>query len=188
MTRDNDSRHYWRTGPDLGTKWEGRVVEREGVATTVNPASIMFNYDLQQSIPSIDSLSGPGSFALLDNLAIGLPPDVPHKGDPGPYPTTPYPAGILVHVRTLRGWALHKPRVTCGCPRYHHQSSSRQSVASCLCQFMLTLALHFDGATSEIPTIRPHGGGIADPHGDLVHHGIPAHPQLQHLWSRTWYD
>lgn len=75
--------HYWRTGPDLGTKWEGRVVVREGVASSVNPASIMFNYDLQQSIPSLDSISGPGSFALLDNLALGLPPDVPHKGDPG---------------------------------------------------------------------------------------------------------
>ena len=41
------------------------------------------NYDLQQAIPSLDSISGPGSFALLDNLALGLPPDVPHPGDPG---------------------------------------------------------------------------------------------------------
>ena len=43
----------------------------------------MLNYDLQQSIPSLDSISGPGSFALLDNLALGLPANVPHKGDPG---------------------------------------------------------------------------------------------------------
>ena len=41
------------------------------------------NYDLQQAIPSLDSISGPGSFALLDNLALGLPPNVPHAGDPG---------------------------------------------------------------------------------------------------------
>ena len=41
------------------------------------------NYDLQQAIPSLDSISGPGSFALLDNLALGLPPNVPHPGDPG---------------------------------------------------------------------------------------------------------
>ena len=75
--------HYWRTGPDLGTKWEGRIVAKEGVKSSVNPMSIMYNYDLQQSIPSLDSISGPGSFALLDNLALGLPPNVPHKGDPG---------------------------------------------------------------------------------------------------------
>lgn len=75
--------HYWRTGPDLGTKWEGRVVAKEGVTSSVDIMSVMYNYDLQQSIPSLDSISGPGSFALLDNLALGLPPGVPHKGDPG---------------------------------------------------------------------------------------------------------
>ena len=39
--------------------------------------------DLQQAIPNIAALTGPGSFAFLDNLVIGLPPNVPHKGDPG---------------------------------------------------------------------------------------------------------
>jgi alpha-galactosidase len=67
-----DVGHYWRTGPDLGTRW--------GDDTSM---SIMLNYDLQQAIPSLDSLSGPGSFAFLDNLAVGLPPNVPHKGDTG---------------------------------------------------------------------------------------------------------
>ena len=66
--------HYWRTGPDLGTKWEGRIVPREGVeATTGASMSVMLNYDLQQTIPSLAAISGPGSFALLDNLALGLP-------------------------------------------------------------------------------------------------------------------
>lgn len=67
-----DVGHYWRTGPDLGTRW--------GDDGTM---SIMLNYDLQQAIPSLDSISGPGSFAFLDNLAVGLPPNVPHKGDTG---------------------------------------------------------------------------------------------------------
>ena len=44
--------------------------------------SILLNYDLQQNIPSLAAISGPGSF-VLENLALGLPPDVPHKGDPG---------------------------------------------------------------------------------------------------------
>lgn len=43
----------------------------------------MLNYDLQQAIPSLDSISGPGSFAFLDNLAVGLPANVPHAGDTG---------------------------------------------------------------------------------------------------------
>jgi hypothetical protein len=34
-------------------------------------------------MPNIAAVSGPGSFALLDNLALGLPANVPHKGDPG---------------------------------------------------------------------------------------------------------
>ena len=73
-----DVGHYWRTGPDLGTRWG--TLESGGNDRTM---SIMLNYDLQQAIPSLDSISGPGSFALLDNLAVGLPRDVPHPGDPG---------------------------------------------------------------------------------------------------------
>jgi hypothetical protein len=38
--------------------------------------SLMLNYDLQQAIPSLDSIAGPGSFAFLDNLAVGLPKNV----------------------------------------------------------------------------------------------------------------
>jgi alpha-galactosidase len=77
--------HYWRTGPDLGTKWEGRSVPEEGGngSSLGDEMSIMLNFDLQQTIPSLDSISGPGSFALLDNLALGLPAGVPHRGDPG---------------------------------------------------------------------------------------------------------
>eukprot|EP00038_Savillea_parva_P011759 m.199898 g.199898 ORF g.199898 m.199898 type:complete len:546 (-) comp20901_c0_seq1:247-1884(-) len=67
-----DVGHYWRTGPDLGTRWGNDDV-----------MSIMLNYDLEQAIPSLDSISGPGSFAFLDNLAVGLPKDVPHAGDTG---------------------------------------------------------------------------------------------------------
>eukprot|EP00658_Telonema_sp_P-2_P019040 TRINITY_DN17466_c0_g1_i1.p1 TRINITY_DN17466_c0_g1~~TRINITY_DN17466_c0_g1_i1.p1 ORF type:complete len:423 (-),score=79.51 TRINITY_DN17466_c0_g1_i1:324-1592(-) len=65
--------HYYRTGPDLGNAW---YREHRG-------GSVMMNYDLQQSIPDIASISGPGSFAFLDQLSIGLPPNVPHAGDPG---------------------------------------------------------------------------------------------------------
>jgi hypothetical protein len=80
--------HYWRSGPDLGTRWEGRNVSscapavQEG-ASPGNVASVMLNYDLAQAIPSLDSISGPGSFVNLDNLALGLPFGVPHAGDPG---------------------------------------------------------------------------------------------------------
>ena len=73
-----DVGHYWRTGPDLGTRW--------GADAQGHPdgsMSLMLNYDLQQAIPSLDSISGPGSFAFLDNLAVGLPKDVPHAGDTG---------------------------------------------------------------------------------------------------------
>ena len=45
--------------------------------------SLMLNYDLQQAIPSLDSISGPDSFAFLDNLAVGLPKNIPHVGDSG---------------------------------------------------------------------------------------------------------
>lgn len=45
--------------------------------------TLRFADDLQQAIPNIASLTGPGSFAFLDNLVIGLPPNVPHEGDPG---------------------------------------------------------------------------------------------------------
>jgi alpha-galactosidase len=34
-------------------------------------------------MPNIAALTGPGSFAMLDNLVVGLPPNVPHAGDPG---------------------------------------------------------------------------------------------------------
>lgn len=45
--------------------------------------SVMLNYNLAQQIPSLDSISGSGSFVNLDNLALGLPANVPHQGDPG---------------------------------------------------------------------------------------------------------
>ena len=73
-----DVGHYWRTGPDLGTRWGA---DAQGHAD--GSMSLMLNYDLQQAIPSLDSISGPGSFAFLDNLAVGLPKDVPHAGDTG---------------------------------------------------------------------------------------------------------
>ena len=68
--------HYWRSGPDLGNRWD---YDRK----TMGPGAVMLNYDLQQAIPNIAALTGPGSFAFLDNLAVGLPPNVPHAGDPG---------------------------------------------------------------------------------------------------------
>jgi hypothetical protein len=49
----------------------------------MGPGAVMLNYDLQQAIPNIPGLTGPGSFAFLDNLVVGLPPNVPHAGDPG---------------------------------------------------------------------------------------------------------
>jgi hypothetical protein len=49
----------------------------------MGPGAVMLNYDLQQAIPNIAGLTGPGSFAFLDNLVVGLPPNVPHAGDPG---------------------------------------------------------------------------------------------------------
>ena len=70
--------HYWRTGPDLGTRWGGT-----GTGGNDRSMSIMLNYDLEKAIPDLSSLSGPGSFAFLDNLAVGLPANVPHHGDTG---------------------------------------------------------------------------------------------------------
>ena len=32
---------------------------------------IIYNYDIQQSIPNIGASSGPGSFAFLDQLMVG---------------------------------------------------------------------------------------------------------------------
>jgi alpha-galactosidase len=32
---------------------------------------------------NLGRLTGPGSFAFLDNLAVGLPANVPHRGDTG---------------------------------------------------------------------------------------------------------
>jgi alpha-galactosidase len=61
-----DTGHYWRTGPDLGTRWG--TFDSGG---NDRHMSLMLNYDLQQAIPSLDSISGPGSFAFLDNLAVG---------------------------------------------------------------------------------------------------------------------
>jgi hypothetical protein len=49
----------------------------------MGPGAVLLNYDLQQAIPNIASLSGPGSYAFLDNLVVGLPPGVPHAGDSG---------------------------------------------------------------------------------------------------------
>ena len=104
-----DVGHYWRTGPDLGTRWgddpplgsppsatasasaaagsssgSSCAVPNRGFASNGERCmSLMLNYDLQQAIPSLDSISGPGSFAFLDNLAVGLPKNVPHVGDSG---------------------------------------------------------------------------------------------------------
>ena len=41
-------------------RWEGRIVPREGVEASMR---VMLNYDLQQTIPSLASLSGPGSLS-----------------------------------------------------------------------------------------------------------------------------
>jgi hypothetical protein len=44
----------------------------------------MYNFDIQQSIPSIAAISDPGSFAFLDQLMVGQVPGVPHgPGDVG---------------------------------------------------------------------------------------------------------
>merc|ERR1712216_71517 len=70
--------HYWRTSSDLGNRW-GQ--EDDGPAAH---AGIMYNYDVQQSIPSIAAISGPGSFAFLDQLMVGQVPGIPHgQGDIG---------------------------------------------------------------------------------------------------------
>jgi alpha-galactosidase len=68
--------HFWRSGPDLGNRWDYDHKQ-------MGPGAVMLNYDLQQAIPNIAGLTGPGSFAFLDNLVVGLPPNVPHAGDPG---------------------------------------------------------------------------------------------------------
>jgi len=70
--------HYWRTGADVGNRWGQPTDQQAG------DAGIMFNYDIQQTIPSIAAISGPGSFAFLDSLMIGQKPGVPHgPGDVG---------------------------------------------------------------------------------------------------------
>ena len=69
--------HYWRTGSDVGNVW-GQVDKQAG------DAGVMFNYDTQQAIPAISAISGPGSFAFLDQLMLGQVPGVPHgAGDVG---------------------------------------------------------------------------------------------------------
>ena len=58
----------------------GRILQGGGRVRVCTPEqgsmSLMLNYDLQQAIPSLDSIAGPGSFAFLDNLAVGLPKNV----------------------------------------------------------------------------------------------------------------
>jgi hypothetical protein len=51
-----DVGHYWRTGPDLGTRWGGSAS-----GANDRSMSVMLNYDLEQAIPGLSSLSGPGS-------------------------------------------------------------------------------------------------------------------------------
>ena len=69
--------HYWRTGSDVGNIW-GQTDQQSG------HAGVMFNYDTQQAIPAISAISGPGSYAFLDQLMVGQVPGVPHgPGDIG---------------------------------------------------------------------------------------------------------
>ena len=69
--------HYWRTSSDVGNRW-GQVDKEAG------NAGVMYNFDIQQSIPGISAISGPGSFAFLDQLMLGQPAGVPHgPGDIG---------------------------------------------------------------------------------------------------------
>lgn len=71
--------HYWRTASDVGNRW-GQT-EAGGAS---GHAGVVYNYDVQQSIPSIAAKSGPGSFAFMDQLMIGQVPGVPHgPGDTG---------------------------------------------------------------------------------------------------------
>ena len=46
--------HMYRTGPDCGNRWD---YDHD----TMGPGAVMLNYDLQQAIPNIVALSGPGS-------------------------------------------------------------------------------------------------------------------------------
>jgi len=72
--------HYWRSAADLGNRW-GQNTTDGGPS---GHAGIMYNYDIQQSIPAISALSGPGSYAFLDQLMVGQVPGVPHgAGDIG---------------------------------------------------------------------------------------------------------
>ena len=66
--------HYWRTAGDLGNRWGQMEGEAGG-------AGVMYNYDIQQAIPSIAAISKPGSFAFLDELMVGQAPGIPHGAE-----------------------------------------------------------------------------------------------------------
>jgi alpha-galactosidase len=69
--------HYFRTSSDVGNRW-GQSTAQAG------NSGLMYNYDIQQAIPAISAISGPGSFAFLDQLMLGQPAGVPHgAGDVG---------------------------------------------------------------------------------------------------------
>eukprot|EP00038_Savillea_parva_P011640 m.199004 g.199004 ORF g.199004 m.199004 type:complete len:525 (-) comp20636_c0_seq1:131-1705(-) len=77
QTWANKLGHYWRTGSDVGNRWG----QTDSVAGSMG---VMFNFDTQQAIPNIAAASGPGSFAFLDELMVGLQPGIPHgRGDTG---------------------------------------------------------------------------------------------------------
>jgi alpha-galactosidase len=58
--------HYWRTSSDVGNRWG------QDEDAPAGHAGLMYNYDIQQAIPSIAAISGPGSFAFLDQVSQRL--------------------------------------------------------------------------------------------------------------------
>ena len=76
--------HYYRTSTDIGNIWGQDTANSTTDGAQSGHMGVMFNYDVQQSIPSIAALSGPGSFAFMDQLMVGQAPGVPHgAGDVG---------------------------------------------------------------------------------------------------------
>jgi alpha-galactosidase len=53
--------HYWRTANDLGNRWGQDTDAQAG------GAGVMYNYGIQQAIPSIAEISGPGESIYFHN-------------------------------------------------------------------------------------------------------------------------
>lgn len=64
--------HYWRTARDIMNSWD----------------SVLHNFDMPYSVPSIQAYTKPGHYTFLDQMVVGVAPNGTksghHGGVPGP--------------------------------------------------------------------------------------------------------